>query len=408
MAASATHPRTINDVRHADASVTGSAGLLFVAGAALLLGAAGMCFVSEDMPRFWFSYLLSSFYFLTIAIGGLFFVVVQHLAGARWSVVVRRLAEFVAGNMALMAVLFLPIAALVLMGDSNLYNWNDPEVVAGDRVLESKSSWLSPGWFTFRLALYFLTWAVMAGVFVRTSIAQDRTGDPGPLRWLSRISGPTIFLFAFTVNFAAFDIAMSLSPHWFSSMFGVCIFAGSFEGFLALLMLLIGRAQSRGMLCDSITVEHRHDIAKLMFAFVVFWSYVNFSQYMLIWYANIPEETEWFAVRQTNAWLPVGLLLIFGHLIIPFLGFMSRAVRRSRSAMTFWACWMLAIHWVDLFYIIMPNYSTETLPLGLTELLTLAGIGALFLASILYQARGKWLLPVGDPRLPESLAFINH
>ncbi len=400
------------ELRQAGADVTGWATGLFVLGAGLIAGAAAVCYLAGNLPLFWFAYLLSASFYLTIALGGLFFVIAHHLFGGRWATVLRRLSELVAGTMPLFAVLFLPIAALVVMGDHQLYKWNDPALVAEDAVLAAKASWLNPTWFAIRLAIYFACWVGLAWLFVGVSVRQDQSGEVEPLRKLARWSGPAVLLFAITLNLASFDIWMSLSPHWFSSIFGVYIFAGAFLAFLSFLMLLVARVQSIGLLTESITVDHRHDIAKLMFAFVVFWGYMAYSQYMLIWYANIPEETEWYAVRQNHGWVWVALTLLFGHLLIPFLGFMSKAVRRNRGAMIFWASWMLLMQLVDLFYLIMPSYSPDRVPLAGTELiamaLTLAGVKALFLAAILHQARGKWLLPVRDPRLAESLAFHEH
>ncbi|QDU91621.1 hypothetical protein Pla175_50510 [Pirellulimonas nuda] len=403
---------TSRELRQAGADVTGWATGLFVLGVGLIAGAAAVSYSASNLPLFWHAYLLAASYYLTIALGGLFFVMAHHLMGGRWATVLRRLSELVAGTMPLFAVLFLPIAALVLMGDHQLYKWNDTALVAEDAVLAAKASWLNPTWFAIRLAIYFVCWVGLAWLFVGVSVRQDENGQVEPLRRLARYSGPGVLLFAITLNLASFDLFMSLSPHWFSSIFGVYIFSGAFLAFMSFLMLLVGRVQSRGMLTESITVDHRHDIAKLMFAFVIFWAYMAYSQYMLIWYANIPEETEWFAVRQNHGWVWVSLVLLFGHLLIPFLGFMSKAVRRNRAAMTFWAVWMLLMQLVDLFYLIMPSYSPDRVPLSGTELITmllaLAGVKMLFFAAILYQARGKWLLPIRDPRLAESLAFQEH
>ena len=219
-----------------------------------------------------------------------------------------------------------------------------------------------------------------------------------------------ILVYALSMNFASFDWMMSLEPHWFSTMFGVYFFAGSFGAFLAFVMLLVIKMQSQGVLTQSVTVEQRHDIAKLMFAFVVFWGYIAFSQYLLIWYAAIPEETLWYDIRSQGVWPFWGLLLIFGHLLIPFLGFMSSAVRRNAGMMKFWALWMLVIHWCDLAYIVLPQVRAESNLLVTVLLAVATTLGALgvFAWAWMSGAAGKWLLPVQDPRLPISLSYHNH
>ncbi|MEO0532095.1 MAG: hypothetical protein AAF266_16200 [Planctomycetota bacterium] len=179
---------------------------------------------------------------------------------------------------------------------------------------------------------------------------------------------------------------------------------------LALLILLANYLQSKGALTQSITVEHYHDLAKLMFAFVVFWGYIAFSQYMLIWYAAIPEETLWFDIRNQGIWPYWGLLLVFGHLLVPFLGFMSKKIRRNKRLMAGWAVWMLVIHWCDLAYIIAPQARSEGSPATtlLLGLMCTAGTLGVFAWAWMSGIAGKWLLPVQDPRLPLALTDHNH
>jgi hypothetical protein len=190
----------------------------------------------------------------------------------------------------------------------------------------------------------------------------------------------------------------------------VIFFAGSFGVFLAFLLMLSVFLQERGVLTQSITTEHYHDIAKLMFAFVVFWAYVSFSQYMLIWYAAIPEETFWFDIRQQGVWLYWGLALILVHFFIPFLGFMSKRIRRNKHIMFYWACWMMAAHWLDQAFIILPQVRAEGSPAitVVLSLITTAGSLGVFVWAWMSVAAGRWLLPVQDPRLPIALSYHNH
>ena len=354
------------------------------------------------------AYLLALMYFLSLGIGALFFVLLQHLTKAGWSVALRRVAELVAGSLPLTALLFVPI--LVSMGwqhNASLFPWVDAEHVAGDALLRGKAAYLNVPFFIARFAFYALFWTVATRYFMRRSMQQDATGDEMHTVRMQQMSAPGMLLFGLTTSFVAFDMLMSLTPHWFSTIFGVYFFTGSVMSFFATMVLLLRALQRNGLLTQSITTEHFHDLGKLMFGFVFFWGYIAFSQYMLIWYANMPEETEWFQVRSTGGWIPVSLALLLGHFVIPFLGLMSRHVKRHPLALQMWALWLLGMQWLDLYWLIMPSLGEHGPELGLLELACWLAVGGLFLAGIAARARGVLLLPVRDPRLSESLAFEN-
>jgi len=197
---------------------------------------------------------------------------------------------------------------------------------------------------------------------------------------------------------------MSLSPHWFSTIFGVYYFAGCVVGSLALLIVMTRALQLSGRLTHAVSVEHYHDLGKLLFGFTFFWAYIAFSQFLLIWYANIPEETMWYQKRMENGWQWVSLLLLFGNFIVPFLGLMSRHVKRQPKLLAGWAAWLLLMHYVDLYWLAMPEVLVSP-SIGLTELGCLAAFGGLMVAAWSKVAAKHALIPVHDPRLPESLAF---
>ena len=236
---------------------------------------------------------------------------------------------------------------------------------------------------------------------------QDSTADVALSRKMRGRSGPAMIALALTINFAAFDLLMSLDPHWFSTIFGVYFFAGCAVAFFAALPVACLLLQRCGFIPHQVTAEHYHDMAKLLFGFNMFWAYIAFSQYLLIWYANIPEETGWFLARQQNGWQFVGLLLIAGHFVLPFFGLMSRRARRDRRTLLFWSIVLLAMHWGDLFWLIMPNVSGTVFMVGAVELLCLIGVGAIWLAFTLRGLGGMRLIPTGDPHLRESLVFHN-
>ena len=366
-------------------------------GAALLLGLAR----DDGLRRFSFSYLVSFAFWLSISLGALCFVAIQHLTRASWSVVVRRLAELLAANLPLLALLSLP----VFLNLARVYPWAGE--AAGSPLLAHKAGYLSPAFFGIRWAAYFAIWSGLALWFWRRSLAQDASGDPRLTVRLETRSGPALVVFALTVTLAAFDLLMSLDPTWFSTIFGVYFFAGGFVAFYALMTVLTMGLQRSGRLARVVTVEHFHDYGKLMFAFVFFWAYIAFSQYMLIWYANIPEETAWFLRRQQNGWAAVALVLLFGHFLLPFLGLISRYAKRNRLLLAFWAVWILLMHWCDLYWVVMPEFSPQGLPFHALDAACLVGLGGLYLAGLARLAGSRSLVPARDPRLDDALRFEN-
>jgi hypothetical protein len=299
------------------------------------------------------------------------------------------------------------LAVPVLLGMHYLYEWTDPDAVAADPGLSGKAAYLNPTFFVIRVVIYFAVWVGLARFFFRTSLKQDETGDVGLTLRMQWVSGPAMLLFAVTITFAAFDLLMSLDPHWYSTIFGVYYFAGGVVGFFALLAVAAASVQALGRLPRSITTEHYHDLGKLVFAFVVFWAYIAFSQYLLIWYGDIPEETHWYLKRQTGDWTAVSLLLLFGHFVVPFLVLISRKTKRWKGALGLVAIWVLLIHWVDIYWLVIPEMSPGRAPLGLPELGCFVGLGGLFLAAAALRLRDHALIPEGDPRVAESLTFEN-
>jgi len=361
----------------------------------------------DSLTRFSASYLVSYVFYLSISLGALFFVALQHLVRAGWSVTVRRLAEILAANVLWCGVLFLPILVPVLLGNSPLYAWSHPAVVAADELLQHKSLYLNGPFFAVRAVFYFLVWGLMAWFFFRQSTRQDDSGDPTLTRRMEKAAPAAMILFGVTITFASFDWLMSIEPLWFSTIFGLYFFSGAVVGALAALILFALALQMGGMATRAITVEHYHDLGKLLLGFIVFWGYMAFSQYLLIWYANIPEESVWYLARQTGPWTWITVGLLFGHLLIPFLGLLSREVKRRKILLGAWAVWILAAHWLDIYWLVMPTFAPERLPFGLMDLCCVAGVGSLFLAGVIRTARSCELIPLGDPRLKESLAFEN-
>jgi hypothetical protein len=397
-------------------------------GIVMLLVGVGIGFAKDDsMSRFFHSYLIGFTYFLGISLGALFFVILQHLVRAEWSVVVRRLAELLTMTFPLMLLLSLGIVIPLLVGYQHLYLWtvdpvelqkmtSDPTTMVSYHLIHVKEPYLNSPFFAARIIFYCVAGWGIATWFFRKSVAQDGGEAQENTEKMRVVSAPAMIAFAFITAFASFDLLMSLDPHWFSTIFGVYYFAGNtimIMGGLALLAMMLQRA---GKLEHSITVEHYHDLGKLMFAFVFFWSYISFSQFMLIWYGNIPEETAWYYQRMFTDFKPVSYLLLFGHCVFPFLCLLSRETKRRLKLFAFFIVWMTIMHFVDLWWLVVPEYGhgNPGFSAGKTEFQWVAmdvavwiGMGGLFIAAFARAAKKVNLIPTGDPRLGKSLSFEN-
>lgn len=380
-----------------------AAGIVCLA-AAILWGA----FLGDDMRRFMHAYLLAFTYFLSFALGGLFFVILHHLVGAHWSVVVRRLAEILTGAFPVLFVLMLGLVIPLLFGNKSLYEWNDPAVVAGDKILMSKEAYLNAPFFAIRMLLYFAVWMGLSRYMLKKSVEQDETGDPDLSRKMSKLAAPGMIAFGLCTAWAGYDLLMSLAPHWFSTIFGVYYFAGCAISVYAILAIFSFLLQRSGRLKSAITAEHYQDLGKMTNAFTLFWAYVGFSQFMLIWAANVPEEEGWYRIRMFTEWKWVSLALIFLHFCIPFVGMMSRHIKRNPPVLAGWCLFMLVMHLVDLYWVVMPSYSADKVVVHPIDFLCLIGVGGLFVFGALGVAGSVRLIPVRDPKLGQSLKFINQ
>jgi hypothetical protein len=375
-----------------------------IGAACALLGVVACAILGAGNPRqFFFSWLVSFLFFLSLALGALFFVLIQYAAQGGWGIVVRRIGETVFATIPVMAALFLP----VLLGLHDLYEWSHAEAVASDPLLRWKAPYLNVPFFLIRAALFFGCWSFIALLYYRGSRGQDTTGDPLVSARLRRFAGPAIIVLALTSSFASVDWIMSLTPHWYSTIFGVYFFAGSFVGFIALLSVVAVAMRRAGLLDTVISAEHLHDIGKLLFAFMVFWTYIAFSQFFLIWYANLPEETIWYRDRMQGSWMTVSLFLMAGHFVAPFFYLMGRTVKRRGSTLAIGGAWLLAMHFVDLYWQVMPTLHPEGLRPSLLDVAALVAVGGCFVAAAGWLMRRQALVPLRDPRLAESLAFEN-
>jgi len=395
-----TLPAAEFDARRSRALVAGGVGL-----AACAIGYV------VDASQFFRAWLIAYELFLGITLGSMAMVMIQHLSGGAWGIF-RRIFEASSRTMPLMVILFIP----VLLGMHELYPWTHADLVAEDHILQSKSLYLNTPFFLARAAFYFAVWWGLSVVLNKLSLRQD-TGDASVNLPMQRVSGAGLVLYAITVMFAAIDWIMSLNPHWYSTMFGFLMMGGQGIATLAFTIVIATMLTPREPKDGWFKPKHFHDLGTLLFAFVMLWTYFSFSQYLLIYAANLQEETPYIAVRTSNGWQYLALFLVTFHFAVPWLLLLSRDRKRNPHRLVLVALWMLAMRLVDLFMMISPEFAAtggnlhamrgeEHVSHFFVHWLDLAAplaIGGLWLWMFFSQLGRRPLLAIGDPYLRQAL-----
>lgn len=353
--------------------------------------------------RTWANLLLASYYLLTLGLAGTVFIALQYVTGAGWSVAFRRVPEAMSSLLPFAVLPFL----VVLLVSSHLYPWFHSLRGEAEPTLWFKHTWLTPAFFIVRSLIYLALWIWFGYAIVRTSRRQDADGDVSHTHKNTRLSAGFLVVFALTFWLASYDWIMSLDHHWYSTIFGVYHFAGLILGGLAMITILAIWLERLGPLRGILTKEHLHDLGKLLFAFSTFWMYIWFCQYMLIWYANIPEETSFFINRVRGFWGPVFLLNLLLNWGVPFVVLLSLPAKRNPGILLE-VCWtILAGRWVDLYLMIFPPLVGDTPVFGVWEVGFLLGTGGVFFLALFRAFRSASLVPLNDPLLAESLHYHN-
>lgn len=356
--------------------------------------------VAVDRERIWHSYLTSFFYFVSLGLGGLFFTALQHVTKAGWSVNIRRIAEAMAR--------FVPwglagALLLALGGASYLYDWMDLAKVNSNALLAKKAPYLNPTFFYIRILFFFGAWWLFAKLIIGNSLKQDESGDERLTLKNVPLSIAFIFLFALSYSLFSVDTLMSLLPQWFSTIFGVYCFSGLFQSSLAMMLLLTIWLLEKGLLKGFVDENHLHDLGKLLKGFTVFYAYIAFSQFMLIWYANIPEETEYFMIRSHGGWYLLSLSLLVFKFIVPFVALLPRWAKRNKDYLKV-VCWLiLVMQYVDVYWMVYPNYKEGHVFFSIWEIGIFLGFLGLFLKVVTGFLSSHNLVPLRDPRIDESL-----
>jgi hypothetical protein len=278
-----------------------------------------------------------------------------------------------------------------------------PEHAAHEEVIESKLGWLNQPFFLARAALYLLIWIVLSVFFFRRSVLQDASKDLALSKQMAKFAPAATFAFGLTLTFAAFDWMMSLEPTWFSTIFGVQYFAVGVVSSLATMIVVLYLLMRSGALGDAVHTEHFHDLGKLLFGFLVFWAYISFSQFMLIWYASIPEETTYYHLRWAGGWRTFSILMIVVHFVIPFFLILSRNIKRRVPILAFGAAWLLVTHVMESFWLVMPYVSPGELSMHWLDVAALFAVGGIYLSVVFLLMERFSLIPIGDPRLDRAL-----
>ncbi len=355
-----------------------------------------------NRDQFHFSYLVAFAFCVSITLGALFYVQVQHLTGSAWSVTVRRLMETLMRTIPVALVLFVPIA----LGIHSVYEWSHASA-ASDPILVQKAAFLNSTGFIVRGFIVIALWSFWALKLYSLSRKQDESRSLSLTNSSEKWSAPGVLILFLSASLASFDWIMSLDPHWWSTMFGLYFLAGGAVAFMALLIAICLALRSAGYLTEAINDEHYHDLGKWLFALTVFWAYIAFSQYMLIWYGNLPEEGIWYHRRMAGSWSAFMPLLIGGHFIVPFFTLMPRSSKRNLKLLGFFSGWMLFMHYCDLYWQIMPVLHKSGVAFHWLDLAALVALTSTFGLVFWSGLRERPLVPIGDPRLDQCLGFHN-
>jgi hypothetical protein len=356
-----------------------------------------------DRAQFFHSYLFAFSFWAGISVGSLALLMLQHLTGGGWGLVIRRVLEASTRTLPLVAVLFVPI----VLGGHSIYSWTHREELEKHPVLLEKSKYLNLPFFTVRAAIYFAIWLVLAFFLNRWSLLQDRTADKRFTKRMRVLSGPGMVLFVFTVTFASIDWFMSLDPEWSSTIYGFVFVAGWSLSALAFTIAVMAALSKHEPMNNVVAQLHFHDLGKLLLALVMLWSYFAFSQFLIIWSGNLPEEIRWYLPRIHGAWGAIALAVIVLHFAFPFLFLLSRSFKRNAGKLVIVAVLILVMRLIDLFWTIVPTFNAGQFHVSWMDLVAPIGLGGLWLGVFARALTTRPLIPINDP-LYETVLEQKH
>lgn len=372
----------------------------------ILIGVACLVWAFLSSPdRAWINYLTNAFYFVSLSLSGMVFLAISNLSKASWVVPFKRIPESLAA--------FLPVGLLIMIGlifgIHNLYEWSHHDVVAKDAILSGKAAYLNTTGFVIRMGVFFFLWIVISAIMKRVSDEQGSGNDELLSAKLQKWSAIFLIAFTFSYSLASIDWIMSLKPHWFSTIFGIYNFSGLFVNGIAVITLMLIWLQDKGYLSEEVTKEHFHDLGKFMFGFSTFWAYIWLSQYLLIWYANIPEETMYFVTREHHNWDWLFFFNVGINWIVPFFALMSYRAKRSPFVLFRVAVVLIIGRWLDIYLMVAPDvyeHAGVTDPqIGLIEVGVSIGFASLFILVIGLSLQKRKLAHKADPLFLEGATY---
>jgi hypothetical protein len=338
-------------------------------------------------------------FLISIGVGSLFLVALEYVTGAVWSTPFRRVIEFLSTN-----IYFIPILAIpLLLNIDNIFSWTHP--APADKMLQAKAPYLNESFFIIRVAVFWIIWLGFYYFIAKNSVKQDEDKNQAHTTNNLKLSAIFMPVFAITISFAAIDWLMSLQPTWFSTIFGVYYFSGTVLAALAAGTIFIVLLNEKGYFVEGLKSHHYYSLGALLFAFINFWAYIAFSQYLLIWYGNLPEETQWFLLRWNGNWKIISIGLVFVHFIIPYFGLLSQPSKMNPRRLLVMSGWILFAHYYDLYWMAMPSYDKMGIGFGWIELGFPILIAGLIILVFNYKAKWQNLVPIGDPKLKRGIDF---
>jgi hypothetical protein len=377
------------------------AAIIGIVGAVLsLIGA----FVSLD--QFIQSWLVGFLFCLGLSLGSLGLLMLQHLTGGHWGLVSRRVFEAGSRTLPFVVLLFIPIALRL----PTLFEWARPDA-AENAIIHAKAGYLNPTFFLIRAVIYFAFWLVLVTLLNRWSVEQDRGQalTPADSVRFRTVSAPGLLFLVITVTFAAVDWIMSLDPEWFSTIFGLLTVVGWGLTTFALTIVVLSMLDREGTARDILTRRHFHDLGKLTLAFVMLWAYLSFSQFLIIWSGNLPEEIPWYVRRTTGTWGWVAISLVIGHFAIPFVLLLSQDLKKRSGLLAGVAIFIIVMRLIDLIWLVEPEFRPGTVfPIHWMDLTVPLGLLGLWLFMFTRTLRSRALMPRNDPYFKEAFAHEAH
>ncbi len=371
----------------------------------VILGIA--LFLPEMREQALRSWLLGFIFWGGIGIGGLGILLLQYLTGGAWGVVIRRIAEACSRTLPIIFVLFLPI----MFGVTYLYEWT--HLTTTDEIIRARQPYLNVGWWMFRAVFYFILWGLMAYFLNKWSLEQDKTTNYEDSAKLlgdaTKFSGPTMVFYVLVVSFAAIDWVMTLDPHFYTTIWGFLFVAGWALSCFCFAVTILAVLSDKPPMNRVLGKRHFHDIGKLMLALVMVWAYFNFSQFLIIWSGNIPEETKWYLTRMEGMWGVIGILLIVFHFAFPFLVLLSRDIKRNAKWLALMAIFILVLRLVDMFYLIGPSPRVGmhgqqmAFTISWMDFAAPIAVGGIWLWYFFSQLMKRPLVPINDPFLENAI-----